>query len=72
MFLAELHRYCICKVNISNKESVDIDLQRNKIYGASETDLNIDYDIFNSFGLKYGNKNVKLSRKLSKGTFSMV
>ena len=58
-FLAELHRYFIYDINSSNREPVHIDLQTNKTYGASETDLNIDYDIFNSFGLEYGNTNVK-------------
>jgi hypothetical protein len=45
LFLEELHRHLsnIYEWDSGNKETVHIYWQTNKIYGASESDLNIDY-----------------------------
>ena len=55
IFLEELNLYLIFELMSSNREPVHIDWQTNKNYGASETYLSIDYDIFNNPVFKYGN-----------------
>ena len=50
--LEGLNRHLIYELNSSNGEPVHIDWQINNIYGASQPDVNLIYDIFKYFGFK--------------------
>jgi hypothetical protein len=56
VFHEELNRHVIYKLNNSNGQPVHITCIKTNIYAASGTDLNIGYDIFNSFGCKISYK----------------